>query len=365
VTILGNFFVQYHMEVWMERRNFLKQAAATAAFVGLKSAAGQDAGVSSALQGAAAQVPLPFVTTVNSIGRRKLGRADAAVSIIGIGGYHLGLSNVSEPEAIRVVRRALDEGINFLDNCWDYNGGVSEERMGKALDDGYRQKAFLMTKIDGRTGVAARQQIEQSLKRLKTDHIDLLQIHEVIRMGDPEQAFQPGNVVDVLKQARAEGKIRFIGFTGHKSPEMHLHMIETADTHGFTFDTVQMPVNALDEHYESFGQRVIPVAQKHGMAILGMKPLSNGAILKTNTVTAVEALHYAMSVPVTITITGCESIANLEQALSVARNFKPMDAQQKLAILQKTAPVGGAGKFEAYKSSHIYDGTFNNPQWLG
>jgi predicted aldo/keto reductase-like oxidoreductase len=172
-------------------------------------------------------------------------------------------------------------------------------------------------------------------------------------------------VVDVLKQARSEGKIRFIGFTGHKSPEMHLHMIETADKHGFTFDTVQMPVNALDEHYDSFGQKVIPVAQKHGMAILGMKPLSNAAILKTGTVTAPEALHYAMSVPVTITITGCESMANLEQALGVARNFKPMDEQRKLAILQKTAPFGGAGKFEDYKSSHIYDGTINNPQWLG
>ena len=207
--------------------------------------------------------------------------------------------------------------------------------------------------------------LEQSLTRLQTDHVDLLQIHEVIRMGDPEQAFQPGNVVDVLQQARKEGKIRFIGFTGHKSPAMHLHMIETADQHGFIFDTVQMPVNALDEHYDSFGQKVIPVARKHGMAVLGMKPLSNGAILKTNTVTAVEALHYAMSVPVTLTITGCESIPNLEQALGVARNFKPMTDEQKIAVLAKTAPVSAQGKFEAYKSSHIYDGTFNNPQWLG
>jgi len=222
-----------------------------------------------------------------------------------------------------------------------------------------------MTKIDGRTGPSARQQLEQSLRRLETDHIDLLQVHEVIRMGDPEQAFQPGNVMDVLQQARKEGKIRFIGFTGHKSPEIHLHMIETADKHGFTFDTVQMPVNALDEHYDSFQQKVIPVAQKHGMAILGMKPLANGAIPKTNTVTAVQALHYAMSVPVTVTITGCDSMQVLQQALGVARNFKPLDEQQKIAILQKTAPVAGAGKFEAYKSSQIYDGTANNPQWLG
>ena len=305
------------------------------------------------------------MNSVNGIGRRKLGKADAEVSIIGVGGYHLGLSNVNEQDAIAIVRKALDEGINFLDNCWDYNAGVSEERMGKALQDGYRQKAFLMTKIDGRTGAEARKQIEQSLLRLKTDHIDLLQIHEVIRMTDPEQAFQPGNVVDVLQQARKEGKIRFLGFTGHKSPEIHMHMIETAVQHGFQFDTVQMPVNALDHHYDSFGQRVIPLAQKHGIAVLGMKPLSNGAILKTNTISAVEALHYAMSVPVTVTITGCESLANLEQALSVARNFKPMSDQQKIAVLQKTAPVSTSGKFEDYKSSHVYDGTYNNPQWLG
>lgn len=348
----------------MKRREFLKQAAAAAALARIETAAGQS-GVGSGLTGAAAHPPLPIVTEVNGIGRRKLGRASVEVSIIGIGGYHLGLPGVTEQEAIRIVRAGLDQGINFLDNCWDYNGGLSEERVGKALQDGYRQKAFVMTKIDGRTGPAARQQLEQSLTRLGTDHIDLLQIHEVIRMGDPEQAFQSGNVVDVLRQARQQGKIRFIGFTGHKSPAIHLHMIETADKHGFTFDTVQMPVNALDEHYDSFGQEVIPVAQKHGMAILGMKPLSNGAILKTNTITAVEALHYAMSVPVTVTITGCESMANLEQALGVARNFRPLDEQQKLAVLQKTAAVAGGGRFEAYKSSTIYDGTTNNPQWLG
>jgi predicted aldo/keto reductase-like oxidoreductase len=237
--------------------------------------------------------------------------------------------------------------------------------MGKALADGYRKKAFLMTKLDGRTGVSAKQQLEQSLTRLKTDHIDLVQIHEVIRMGDPEQAFQPGNIVEVLQQARKEGKIRYIGFTGHKSPNIHLHMIETADKHGFTFDTVQMPVNALDEHYQSFCQNVIPQAQKRGMAVLGMKPLAFGAILKTGTITAPQALHYAMSVPVTVTITGCQSMANLEQALSLARNFQPMSREQKLAVLEKTAPVAANGQFEAYKSSQIFDGTANNPQWLG
>ena len=256
----------------MERRNFLKQAAA--ALAGWKSLAGRNLSAQAKLEGAAAHSPLPAVTTVNGIGRRKLGRADVEVSIIGIGGYHIGLSSVSEAESIRIVRKALDEGINFLDNCWDYNDGASEERMGKAIQDGYRQKAFVMTKIDGRTGASARRQLEESLVRLKTDHIDLLQIHEVIRKGDPEQAFQPGYVMDVLKQARQEGKIRFVGFTGHKSPEIHLHMIETADKFGFTFDSVQMPVNALDEHYDSFQKKVIPEAQKRGMAVLGMKPLA-------------------------------------------------------------------------------------------
>ncbi len=345
----------------MERRKFLKQAAAAAAVAGWKTAAGQSAG----LTGAAAQMPLPVVATSNGIGRRKLGRADVEVSILGIGGFHIGLAQVSEEEAVRIVRSALDQGINFMDNCWDYNGGASEVRMGKALSDGYRNKAFLMTKLDGRTGAAARQQLDQSLTRLKTDHIDLVQIHEVIRPGDPEQAFQPGYIVDVLQQARKEGKIRFIGFTGHKSPKIHLHMIATADKHGFTFDTVQMPVNALDEHYNSFCQSVIPEAQKRGIAVLGMKPLCFGAILKTGVITAPEALHYAMSVPVTVTITGCQSMANLEQALGVARNFKPLTVEEKIALLNKTAPAAADGKFEAYKSSQIFDGTTSNPQWLG
>jgi uncharacterized protein len=344
----------------MERRSFLKQAAVVVAGMSVG-----EMGAQTTLEGAAAHTPLPAVSTVNGIGRRKLGRAEVEVSILGIGGHHIGRTYVSEAEGIQIIQRALDEGINFLDNCWDYNNGVSEERMGKALQGGYRQKAFLMTKIDGRTGSAARQQLEQSLVRLKTDHIDLLQIHEVIRMGDPEQAFQTGNVIDALKQARQEGKIRFIGFTGHKSPEIHLHMIETADKHGFVFDSVQMPVNALDQHFDSFQQKVIPVAQRHGMAILGMKPLADSLILKTNTVTAVEALHYAMSVPVTVTINGCDSMARLDQALSIARNFKPLDLQQKIAVLQKTAPVAMDGKVEAYKSSQKFDGTASNPHWLG
>ncbi|MDQ1693701.1 MAG: hypothetical protein QOH85_1236 [Acidobacteriaceae bacterium] len=329
----------------MERREFLKSAAALAALVALREEAK-----------AAGPGEIP---------RRTLGRTGQSVSCIGIGGYHLGAKSVPEQEAIRIIRTALDSGINFMDNCWDYNDGVSEERMGKALAGGYRQKAFLMTKIDGRTPTAAQQQIDQSLQRLKTDHIDLLQIHEVIRMGDPEQAFQPGYVVDVLKKAQKAGKIRYIGFTGHKSPEIHLHMIEVADKHGFTFDTVQMPLNVMDAHYDSFTTKVLPVARKHNMGVIGMKPIGNGIILESNTVSATDCLKYAMSLPVSVTITGCDTMQYLEQALAVSRNFHPLPQEAMTAMLAKTANTAVAGQYEKYKTSTMFDGTTHNPKFLG
>ena len=328
----------------MQRRDFLKSAAALAALVALREEAVADAG----------QVP-----------HRTLGRTGESVSIIGIGGSHIGNRRVSEQEGIRIIRTALDSGVNFLDNCWDYNDGESERRMGLALQDGYRQKAFLMTKIDGRTPTAAPQQLEESLRRLKTDHIDLLQIHEVIRPGDPEQAFRPGYVVDVLKKAQKDGKIRYIGFTGHKSPEIHLSMIETADRHGFTFDTVQMPLNLMDAHYDSFTTKVVPVARKHNMGILGMKPMGSGVLLRSNTATPVEFLHYAMSLPVSVTITGCDSMQILGQALTLARNFQPLPHQAMTALLAKTTDASVAGQYEKYKSSTMFDGTVHNPQYLG
>jgi uncharacterized protein len=328
----------------MQRRDFLKSAAALAALVALREEA---------------------VAAPGEIPRRTLGRTGQSVSIIGLGGYHIGASQVSEADAVRIVRTGLDSGVNFLDNCWDYNDGESERRMGLALRDGYRQKAFLMTKIDGRTPAAAQKQLEDSLRRLQTDHIDLLQIHEVIRPGDPEQAFRPGYVVDVLKQAQKAGKIRYIGFTGHKSPEIHLSMIETADRHGFTFDTVQMPLNVMDAHYDSFTTKVLPVARKHNMGILGMKPIGNGLILGSNTVSAVECLHYAMSLPVSLTITGCDSMQILNQALTLARNFQPMPHEAMTALLAKTATASVAGQYEKYKTSNMFDGTVHNPQYLG
>ncbi len=335
----------------MRRRKFLKTTAITAAAATML---GTD--LFAAISSTAAQ---------DGIARRTLGRTGAQVSIVGIGGYHLGVSGVSEQEAVRIVRTALDSGINFLDNCWDYNGGLSEQRMGRALEGGYRQKAFLMTKIDGRTPSAAKQQLEQSLARLKTDHIDLVQIHEIIRLTDPEQAFQPGYIVDVLKQAQKAGKIRYIGFTGHKSPEIHLHMLETATRHGFTFDTVQMPLNVMDAHYDSFQQKVLPAARKLNMGIIGMRPMGDRIILESNTVTPVECLHYAMSLPVSLTVTGCDSMKILDQALTVARQFKPLDQTQMAELLQKSAPAAMAGKFELYKTSHHFDGTIQNPKLLG
>jgi len=298
-----------------------------------------------------------------SIPYRTLGRTGEKVSIIGLGGYHIGMGS-DEQESIRIIRAALDQGVNFLDNCWDYNGGVSEERMGKALRDGYRSKAFLMTKIDGRTKAAAQQQLDESLRRLQTDHVDLLQFHEVIRDTDPERIFSAGGM-DAVLAARKSGKIRYIGFTGHKSPDIHAKMLETAFAHNFTFDAVQMPLNVMDAHYDSFEKKVLPMLVKHNIGVLGMKPMGDSIILKSKTATPVECLHYAMNLPTSVVISGCESIPILQQALDAARSFKPMSEQQVTALLQKTAGASAKGEFELYKTSHNFDGTYHNPQWLG
>jgi uncharacterized protein len=300
----------------------------------------------------------------NGVPYRRLGRTGERVSMVGLGGWHLGVQPEVQ-ESIRIIRTGLDSGINFLDNCWDYNDGQSEIRMGKALRDGYRQKAFLMTKIDGRTRQAATAQIDESLRRLQTDHIDLLQFHEVIRMNDPERIFAPGGGMEAALEAKKAGKIRYIGFTGHKSPAMHLHMLETADTHKFHFDAVQMPLNAMDAHYESFEKQVLPVLVKNEIGVLGMKPMGAGLLLKSNTLTPVECLRYAMSLPTSVVINGCESMANLQQALDVVRNFTPLTPTESAALLAKTAEAAKNGEFEGYKTSHSFDGTVHNPQWLG
>jgi uncharacterized protein len=318
---------------------------------------------SAALTALAAALPAETPQSRHSIPYRTLGHTGEQVSCIGLGGYHIGIPE--ESEGIRIVRTALDNGINFLDNCWDYNNGDSEVRMGKALRDGYRQKAFLMTKIDGRTGKAAQQQIDESLRRLQTDHLDLLQFHEIIRMEDPEKVFAPGGMLDAALKAKQAGKIRFIGFTGHKSPAIHKHMLEVADQHNFLFDTVQMPLNVMDAHFNSFEQIVLPILQQKNIGVLGMKPLGSGKILNSKTVTPVECLHYSLSLPTSVVITGCDSMKILKQALETARNFKPLTADQRSALLAKTAAAARNGQFEAYKTSDNFDGTAHNPQWLG
>jgi len=328
----------------MHRRDFLKKAAATT----LVSSMAKN--VSHAAD--------------SSVPRRTLGHTGEKVSIVGLGGYHIGMQS-NEQESIRIIRTALDSGINFLDNCWDYNDGQSEIRMGKALRDGYRPKAFLMTKIDGRTKTAAAKQIDESLRRLETDHIDLLQFHEVIRDRDPDQIFASGGGMEAALEAKKQGKIRYIGFTGHKSPDIHLKMLTTAFAHNFTFDTVQMPLNVMDAHYNSFEKKVLPVLVKNQIGVLGMKPMGDKLILNSKTVSPMECLHYAMNLPTNVVITGCDSMPILEQGLEAARSFKPMSRAETAMLLAKTAPVAGKGQFEEYKTTHNFDGTYHNPQWLG
>jgi predicted aldo/keto reductase-like oxidoreductase len=302
--------------------------------------------------------------TKSEVPRRTLGRTGEKVSMVGLGGYHIG-KQPDEQESIRIIRTALDSGINFLDNCWDYNDGQSEVRMGKALRDGYRQRAFVMTKIDGRTKKAAAQQLEESLQRLQTDHIDLLQFHEIIRMEDPERVFAAGGGMEAVVAAQKAGKVRFIGFTGHKSPDIHLKMLETADAHHFHFNAVQMPLNVMDAHYNSFQQKVLPVLVKKEIGVLGMKPMGDSLILRSKTVEPVECLHYAMNLPTSVVITGCDSVAMVEQAVQAAKTFKPMSETQLMALLAKTKDAARDGQFEGYKTTTNFDGTAHNPQWLG
>jgi aryl-alcohol dehydrogenase-like predicted oxidoreductase len=294
---------------------------------------------------------------------RPLGRTGVNVSIIGLGGAHIGKQK-DEAESIRIIRSAVDRGITFLDNCWDYNDGKSEERMGKALVDGYRQKIFLMTKLDGRTAEAATQQLEQSLRRLRTDVIDLVQIHEVIRMEDPAACFREGGCVEALLAAKKAGKLRFIGFTGHKDPSIHLAMLEAADKHGFTFDTVLMPINVMDAHFRSFEKNVMPVVVQKGIGMLSMKPIGSGIILESKTVTAVECLNYAMTMNPGVVITGCDSMGVLDQAIDAAIHFQPLSPAAIAALLDRTREAAHEGAYEKFKTSQKFDGTTQNPKWL-
>jgi len=287
------------------------------------------------------------------------------VSCLGVGGSHIGGKDVAETLAIRIIRTAIDGGITFLDNSWDYHKGASEKRMGKALKGGYRERAFLMTKVDGRSDKAASEQLNESLKRLGVDHIDLVQHHEIIRYEDADRIFRKDGAHAALERARKAGKIRFIGFTGHKDPSIHLYMLRMAQEHGARIDTVQMPLNLMDTHYRSFEKMVLPELIRRGIGVLGMKSMGSGVILKSKLASAEECLRYALSLPTSVVITGIDSMKVLNQALDVARAFRPFTETELSALRDKTRAAAASGEFELFKTSTLFDATAQNPDWLG
>jgi len=304
--------------------------------------------------------------TTHDIPKRRLGRTNESVSMVGLGGFHIGKPDISDRDAIKLIHSAIDRGITFLDNSWDYNSGSSELRMGRALQvKGYRSKVFLMSKIDGRTKAAFNEQFEETLHRLIVDQVDLIQFHENIHDDDADRIFAPGGAFEAALAAKAAGKTRFIGFTGHKSPKLHLHMIETAAKHDFIFDTVQMPLNVMDAHYESFEKHVLPVALERDMGIIGMKTFGDRAILDTNALSPIEMLHYCFNLPTSVVVTGIDKPEILDQAIEAAASFKPLDARLVAALLEKTRDLAKSGKSELYKTTHFFDSTVQNPSWLG
>lgn len=313
----------------MNRRQFLKAAGAAILPITIL-----DRHVSAGVDG------MPY---------RTLGHTGEKVSIVGLGGDHIGRPDVTEEESQLIVRTAIDNGINFMDNCWCYHSGQSEVRMGKALRSGYRQRVFLMTKLDARDAKSATMQLDESLKRLETNHIDLIQFHAVSRMDEPREIFASGGALEGVLKARKAGKVRYIGFTGHRSPEIHLHMLDTAFKNNFMFDAVQMPLNVMDAHYDSFAKLVLPVLLQHNIGVLGMKPLGGHAILRSRVVNGPECLRYAMSLPASVIITGCDSMVILQQAINAARGFRPMTREEQTTLLGRTAPLAGKGEFEPYK----------------
>lgn len=337
----------------MDRRNFLKTASVAAS---VAATAQMFAGLLTAEESTPA---------ANGMIYRKLGRTGERVSAIGLGGYHMGKPGLDEATSISLMHAAVDRGINFFDNCWDYNNGVSEERMGKALAGGYRSKVFLMTKIDGRTKQAAAEQIDQSLERLKTDHVDLMQFHEVIRLEDPDRIFAEGGAMEAMLEAKKAGKVRYIGFTGHKDPYVHLRMLDEARAHDFHFDTVQMPLNVMDAHFRSFGHEVLPVLVREGIAPLGMKCFGDHFILDSHTIKPIEGLHYCLNLPIAVQITGLDSAQVLDQAFEATRTFKPMSTAQVTALLERTRAAAADGQYELYKTTAHFDGTAHRPEMLG
>jgi aryl-alcohol dehydrogenase-like predicted oxidoreductase len=294
---------------------------------------------------------------------RKLGTTGEHVSAIGLGGFHVGVPK-DENEGIRIVRSAVDRGINFLDNSCDYHEGKSEILMGKALRDGYRQRVFLMTKFNGRTREAAARNIDESLRRLQVDVIDLIQFHENIRLEDPDRYFAPGGAHEAVMAAKQAGKVRYIGFTGHKDPLVHLRMLDLAAQRKFHFDSCQMPLNVLDYHFRSFAHNVVPRLVKEGTAVLGMKPMAFGNVLKAGVATPIECLHYALNLPTSVVISGCDSMERLDQAFEAARTFKPFSASELAALVAKTKEAALSGTYEPFKTTAEFDGTATHPEWM-
>ncbi len=330
----------------MTRRHFVKSIAATGAAVGF---------------GASAWSVEP---KKGDMIYRTLGKTGERVSALGLGGYHIGVPK-DDDEAIRLIRTAIERGVTFMDNCWDYHNGGSEIRMGKALRDGYRDRVFLMTKIDGRTKQLAARQIDESLQRLQTDRIDLMQHHEIIRMEDPDRVFDENGAHSAMLEAKRAGKLRYIGFTGHKDPVVHQRMLDVAAQNQFKFDAVQMPLNVMDAHFRSFEKQVLPRLVNEGVGVLAMKPLGSGAIVRTGVVTPIEGLHYALNLPASVVITGMENLERLDQALAAVRTFKPLDRAQVAALLQRTEKIAATGKCERFKNSAAFDATARHPEWTG
>ncbi len=298
---------------------------------------------------------------------RPLGRTGETISAIGLGGFHIGKKKLSDDEAVKLIHQAIDRGITFMDNCWDYNQGRSELRMGAALaQGGYRDKVFLMSKMDGRTKEEAAKQIDVSLTRLRTDCIDLVQHHEILRYDDPDRIFAEGGAMEAFVEAKQAGKLRFIGFTGHKDPRIHLQMLDVAAEHGFPIDAVQMPLNAMDAHFRSFAHVVLPYLVEHGIGVLGMKTFGDGVILKSDApIRPIEYLHYSLNLPTSVVITGIENQSNLDQAFEAVKTFRPMVKDQVAELLARTKPYAEQGKFELFKTSATFDGTAKNADWLG
>jgi uncharacterized protein len=302
---------------------------------------------------------MPSSSLSRSIDRRRFGRYPDRVSVIGLGGYHLGKPK-TVAEAVRIVHEAIDAGVNFLDNAWEYHDGESERRMGRAIAD-RRGSVFLMTKVctHGRDAKVAMRQLDESLRRLRTDYLDLWQIHECVYSNDPDRHYARGGVVEALERAKTQGKVRYVGFTGHKDPEIHLRML----SFGFPYDACQLPLNGFDADFRSFQSRVLPELERQKIAAIGMKSLGgDGRVVKKNAARVADALRYAMSLPVCTTVSGIDSLRVRRQHLRIARRFTPMSARERRAYERRLAEYAADGRFELYKTTAEHDGEVGRAQ---